>query len=42
MDVWYELAIRELSDLNPQVTELLAEAEETLPLPADDEDEEGE
>jgi hypothetical protein len=42
MDVWYELAIREMGDLNEEVTRLLADAEETLPLPADDEDEEGE
>jgi hypothetical protein len=42
MNVWYELAIREMGDLNEDVTKLLADAEETLPLPADDEDEESE
>jgi hypothetical protein len=42
MNVWYELAIREMGDLNEEVTKLLADLEETLPLPADDEDEEGE
>jgi len=41
MDLWYELAIREMGDLNEEVTELLEEAE-TLLVPADDEDEEGE
>ena len=43
MDLWYELAIREMGDLNEEVTELLEEAKaEALLVPADDEDEEGE
>jgi len=41
MDLWYELAIREMGDLNEEVTELLEEAEALL-VPAHDEDEEGE
>ncbi len=41
MDVWYELAIREMGDLNEEVTELLEDAQALL-VPADDEDEEGE
>jgi ribosomal protein L11 methylase PrmA len=41
MDLWYELAIREMGDLNEEVTELLEEAEALL-VTADDEDEEGE
>jgi len=34
MDNWYDLAIRELSDLTDPVTEKLAEAEDALPEPA--------
>jgi hypothetical protein len=41
-DSWYDLAIRELSDLSDPVKERLAEAAEALPEPApeadDDED----
>jgi hypothetical protein len=41
MDSWYDLAIRELSDLSDPAKERLAEAEEALPEPAPDaEDEE--
>lgn len=42
MDLWYELAIREMGDLNEEVTEMLREAEEASLVPADDPDEEGE
>ena len=43
MDNWYDLAIRELSDLTDPAREKLAEAEQALPEPAleaedDDED----
>jgi hypothetical protein len=40
MDNWYDLAIRELSDLTDPVAEKLAEVEQALPEPpeADDED----
>jgi len=31
MDNWYDLAIRELSDLTDPGTEMLAEAEQALP-----------
>ncbi|HEY2991463.1 MAG TPA: hypothetical protein VGM22_01525 [Methylomirabilota bacterium] len=42
MDIWVELAIREmLGDLNEEATELLEDAE-TLLVPADDADEEDE
>ena len=34
MDNWYDLAIRELSDLTDLATEKLAEAEQALPEPA--------
>jgi hypothetical protein len=34
MDNWYDLAIRELSDLTAPATEMLAEAEQALPEPA--------
>lgn len=34
MDNWYDLAIRELSDLTDVATEKLAEAEQSLPEPA--------
>jgi hypothetical protein len=41
MDNWYDLAIRELSDLTDPAKEILAEAEQALPEPApEDEDEE--
>lgn len=41
MDNWYDLAIRELSELTDPVAEKLAEAAEALPEPAlDIEDEE--
>ena len=42
MDIWYELAIREMGDLNEDVSEMLREAEEASLVPADDADEEGE
>ncbi|HTO12057.1 MAG TPA: hypothetical protein VMQ51_10820 [Candidatus Binatia bacterium] len=42
MDLWYELAIREMGDLNEEATEMLREAEEASLVPADDPDEEGE
>jgi len=42
MDLWYELAIREMGDLNEEASEILREAEETLLVPADDADEEDE
>ena len=34
MDSWYDLAIRELSDLTDPAKEKLAEAAQTLPEPA--------
>jgi hypothetical protein len=34
MDNWYDLAIRELSDLTDPAKEKLAEAEQALPEPA--------
>ena len=40
MDLWYELKIREMGDLNEEATEILKEAEEALLVPADDTDEE--
>ena len=33
MDSWYDLAIRELSDLTDPAKEILAEAEQALPEP---------
>ena len=42
MDLWYELAIREMGDLNEEASEILREAEEKLLVPADDADEEDE
>lgn len=46
MDLWYELALREMGDLNEEVNELIQDAEEAnaepLLVAADDEDEEGE
>jgi len=39
MDNWYDLAIRELSDLTDPGKEMLAEAEEALPEPAPEDDE---
>lgn len=39
-DIWYDLAIRELSDLSDPATEKLVEAAaESLPVPATDDDE---
>jgi hypothetical protein len=39
-DIWYDLAIRELSDLSDPATEKLVEAAaENLPLPATDDEE---
>jgi len=39
MDNWYDLAIRELSDLTDPAKEMLAEAERALPEPeAEDEE----
>ena len=40
MDIWYELVIRELSDLNGPASAILKEAEEALLVPAEDSDEE--
>jgi len=42
MDDWYDLAIRELSDLTDPANEMLAEAEVALPepVPVAEEDEE--
>jgi hypothetical protein len=40
MDIWYELRLREMSDLNGAVTELLREADARLVAPDDTEDEE--
>ena len=40
MDLWYELKIREMGDLNEEATEILKEAEQALLVPADDTDEE--
>jgi hypothetical protein len=39
MDNWYDLAIRELSDLTDLAKEMLAEAEQALPEPAPEDDE---
>ena len=41
-DSWYDLAIRELSDLSDPAKEKLAEAAQALPEPAPDDDEEPE
>ena len=41
-DNWYELAIRDLSDLSDPAKKLLAEAAELLPAPADDDEDEPE
>ncbi len=39
-DIWYDLAIRELSDLSDPATEKLVEAAaDTLPVPPTEEDE---
>ena len=39
-DIWYDLAIRELSDLSDPATEKLVEAAaDNLPVPAEDDDE---
>jgi hypothetical protein len=37
MDFWYELAIRELGDLNEEATEILKDAETALLVPSADE-----
>jgi hypothetical protein len=39
MDNWYDLAIRELSDLTDLAKEKLAEAEQALPAPEPEEEE---
>jgi hypothetical protein len=39
MDNWYDLAIRELSDLTDPAKEILAEAERALPEPSPEADE---
>jgi hypothetical protein len=39
MDIWYELRLREMSDLNGAANELLREADATLGTPDDTEDE---
>jgi hypothetical protein len=39
MDVWYELRIREMSDVNEAATALMRDAEESTGGPADHEDE---
>jgi hypothetical protein len=36
MDIWYELAIRELGDLHPEATEMLKDAERALLVPPPD------
>jgi hypothetical protein len=40
MDIWYQLAIRELSDLNEEASEILREAEEASLVPAEDPEDE--
>ena len=40
MDVWYELRLREMSDVNEAANELVRDAEESASGAADDEDEE--
>jgi len=40
MDTWYELRLREMSDLNAAANELLREANEVLGSPDDAEEEE--
>jgi hypothetical protein len=42
MDVWYELALREMSDVNERATDLRREAERLPPPPGDDADEDDE
>ena len=42
MDDWYDLAIRELSDLTDPANEMLAEAEVALPEPAPEAEEDEE
>ena len=39
MDSWYDLAIRELSDLTDPAKEILAEAEQALPEPMPEDEE---
>jgi hypothetical protein len=39
MDIWYELRLREMSDLNGAANELLREADEVLGSPDDAEEE---
>jgi hypothetical protein len=40
MDIWYELRLREMSDLNGAANELLREADAFLGAPDDTEEEE--
>ena len=40
MDIWYELRLREMADLNGAANELLREADARLVAPDDTEDEE--
>ena len=40
MDVWYELRIREMSDVNEAANELVRDAEESARGASDDEEEE--
>ena len=40
MDVWYELRLREMSDVNEAANELVREAEESAGDSPDDDDEE--
>jgi hypothetical protein len=40
MDVWYELRIREMSDVNEAAHALVRDAEQSAREPADEEDEE--
>jgi hypothetical protein len=42
MDFWYELAIREPESLNEEAEALLRDAEEVLPPPAEQTDEDDE
>jgi len=40
MDIWYELAIREMGDLNEEATAILKDAERALLVPSADETDE--
>ena len=40
MDIWYELALREMGDLNQEVTAMLKDAERALLVPSADEPDE--